>query len=162
MNGFKPRVLPIEQAPRLTSIMSLAVTARFEMNGVFEPARVVWEWCAVIAGFVRAFLYPKTPAAILQHLGHKWHRLKTAFTVECAEDFFLRSNFDPFAYTVFKIALHVILEFRILIHHFGDFLRIAVSKPCRSIQPRRHAAWLPRPSPERRVHSGHRRVRQNG
>jgi hypothetical protein len=45
--------------------MRLAAAARFEMDGVFEPTRVKWIWRAVIAGFVRAFIYPKTHAAIL-------------------------------------------------------------------------------------------------
>jgi hypothetical protein len=90
--------------------VSLAAAARFEMNGIFELAGVVWEWRAVITGFVGAFVYPKTFAAKLQHLRHKGHRLKPTVAVERAKDFFFSSNFYPIAYPIFGVTLHVFFK----------------------------------------------------
>jgi len=87
--------------------VSLAGTARFEMNGIFQVARVVWEFRAVITGFVSAFMYLKTFAAKLQHLRHKGHPLKPTVAVERAKDFFFSSNFYPIVYPIFEVTLHV-------------------------------------------------------
>jgi hypothetical protein len=52
--------------------------------------------------------------AKLEHLRHKRHAVELAVAVECPQDFFLASYFDPVTYFEFaRFSLHVYLDHRL-------------------------------------------------
>src|SRR5262249_32299608 len=90
---LQPSFFPEDQASGLAPAVSLPVTTSFEVDCVFKPAAAIVRITCLVCPLVD----PEALAAELEHLGHKRHSVEFAVTVECPQNVFLASNFNPVA-----------------------------------------------------------------
>jgi hypothetical protein len=79
----------------LTAPVGPAIASEIEVHSAGYAAR--GPRIDVIASLVRALIYLKPLAAVLEHLRHKRHSIETPVLVERSQDLLFGTNFNPFA-----------------------------------------------------------------
>ena len=96
----EPRLVPVDEAARLTAAVGCPIAAQLEMDRVLEATAA--SPIDGVACLVGALEYLEALAAIGEHLRHEGQLVQPAVAVERRQNFLFAANFDPVA----RLQLH--------------------------------------------------------